>query len=326
MKVPHSGQQKSDTKGRERSSGHDYGFGDAFGEQERLITPDGTFNVLRGRSRFVDRWSYAALLKTSRSGFLLFVVCLFIFLNILFACLYMLCGPRALVDNGPDPQVPSIMRAFFFSVHTLATIGYGNVVPVGEGANLLVVLESFTGLSAISLVTGLLFARFSRPKVRLRFSVRSVMRLGKNPALLVRMTNLSRNECLEVEASAVFASFDPVQQGARRYLPLELERSRIAFLPLAWTIVHHVTPASPFFGLDEAGFAALRGEIILQVNGIDEVSSKVVYARVSYMSAEVLWDRRFAAMYHRDARSGLLSIDMEAFDCVETLPSEEPAP
>ncbi|WP_158615345.1 ion channel [Acidipila sp. EB88] len=315
-------------------SGQDLGFGDTFGNQARLINQDGSFNVRRSRRRVTELFGYATLLRVSWSTFLLCVIALFLALNLVFGALYLACGPGALANSGPAPRVSLPMRAFFFSVHTLATIGYGNVVPVGEAANVLVTLESFIGLSAVSLVTGLLFSRFSRSQVRLRFSRVVVLRHSPSPGLLIRLTNLHRSELIHIEASALLTSFDPEREQVRRYVPLALERSRIEFLPLAWTILHPITPDSPFFEVTPERLKHLRGELILQVTGIDEASGQAIHARASYTADNLVWGATFQNIYVRDPATGLLDLDMERFDSVDmqpppaelTPPLPDPAP
>ena len=228
-----------------------FGFGVAMASQRgtRLINSDGSFNVARNRKTLLDHLSYGTLLNLRWPVFLGFVVALFVVLNALFAAAYLLCGSDALVEAGPDMQVGRLWRAFFFSVHTFSTIGYGNVVPVGHAANLLVSLEAVSALLNAALVTGLVFARFSRPNIRIEFSKRGVMRLGNRPALLLRLRNLTRNELLEVEATLLAWFLDPTDGKTRHFHTLAIERSKITFLPLSWTVAHFITPDSPFHGL-----------------------------------------------------------------------------
>ncbi len=302
-------------------SGEDLGIGNALSgqAQDRLINRDGSFNVLRSRRSARELFSYSTFLHMSSGSFLLFVVFLFVALNLVFAYGYLLFGAGALADSGPDPQVSTFWRAFFFSVHTFTTIGYGNVVPIGARANTLVAVESFAGLFGFSLVTGLLFARFARAAVRIRFSQNGVMRLDGDPALLIRLTNVARSEIIQVEASLTAAYFEKGQPSIRRYTALALERNSISFLPLGWTLVHRVTPDSLFFGLSREQFQALKGEIILQVSGVDQTSAQTIHARISYVASEVIWNGKFADIYRRDKGTGLLDIDLSRFDEVEVL-------
>jgi len=306
------------------ASGQDLGIGDVLSEQkrQRLLNRDGTFNVLRNRRTLRDDFSYARFLQMSWPHFLTSVALSFFLVNLLFAGAYLLCGPDALAINGSDPRVAHFWRAYFFSVHTFATIGYGNIVPVGYRANVLVTLESFAGLFGYSIVTGLLFARFAKPIARIRFSHRAVLRTSSprhkdKPALLIRLTNVSRSELIQLEASVVASFFDPDDEVIRKYFPLSLERSKVSFLPLGWTLVHPITPDSPFHDLTAEEFRETSGELLVQVSATDQASSQVVYARVSYTVDEIDWNARYAHMYKHDKKTGLLGIDLDAFDHTE---------
>lgn len=303
-------------------SGQDLGIGDVLSEQKRLrlLNRNGTFNVLSNRKSYRDEFSYATFLTMSWPHFLLSVVVSFFLVNLIFATGYVLCGLDALQLNGPDPQVGHFWRAYFFSVHTFATIGYGNIVPVGLKANLVVTVESFFGLFGYSLVTGLLFARFAKPIARIRFSRKAVVRTNEQPALLIRLTNVSRSELIHLEATMVAAFFDTEHETIRRYFTLTLERSSVSFLPLAWTLVHFITEGSPFHNLSEAQFRELSGEVIVQVSGTDQASSQVVYSRISYTSEDIQWNAKYTDMYRHDKGTGLLGIDLERFDCTQPVP------
>ena len=302
-------------------SGQDLGIGDVLSGQKRrrLLNRDGSFNVLRNRKSFRDDFSYATFLRVSWPVFAAAVVSFFIVVNLLFGFGYLLCGHESLALNGPDPQVGHFWRAYFFSVHTFATIGYGNIVPVGLAANLLVVVESFFGLLGYSLVTGLLFARFAKPVARLRFSRKGVMRTNDDPALLVRMTNQSRSELIEVQATVFVSYFDADKPILRRYFPLNLERQHISFMPLAWTVVHRIDKDSPLFGVTQQQFREQDYEIMLQVSGTDQASSQVVYTRVSYAVDDLEWGAKYVDMYMHEKHTGLLGVDMDKFDGTQPL-------
>ncbi len=299
-------------------SGQDLGIDQRLSSQRqaRIVNRDGSFNVLRNRRGPHDVFSYNNLLQMSLPRVFCVVLALFLLINVVFAAVYMLCGSNTLVVSGPDPQLSPFERALFFSVHTLSTIGYGNVVPVGLDANLAVACESFVGLFGLSLITGIVFSRFARPATRIRFSERGALTVGETPKLTMRLTNTSSTEVIQVEASAIAAFFEPGSP-SRRFRPLALERDEVAFLPLAWTLVHPVDDKSPFYGMDEQALKALEGEIILQVTGIDQTSSQMVYARTSYTTREIVWNGRFVEVHRRGERSGLLEVDLSRFDMIE---------
>lgn len=293
----------------------DLGFGTVMAGQrgERLINRDGSFNVQRNRKTLLDHLSYGTLLNISWPAFFCLVITIFAAANVLFGAGYLLCGRGALVTAGPSLEVGRLSQAFFFSVHTFATIGYGNVVPVGLAANTLVAVQAVAALLNAALVTGLVFARFSKPNIRIEFSERGVVRLNNKPAVLMRLRNLTRNEVLEVEATMIAWFRDPGDHKARRFHVLPIERSRITFLPLSWTVAHFITPESPFHGMTERSFRETFGELMLQIRGIDQNSSQPIYARVSYTAEEFVWGARYADQYIQDPKTGTLGIDPERF-------------
>lgn len=300
-------------------AGEDLGFGTALTGQRgaRLINRDGTFNVLRNRKDLTDHLSYAALLNVSWPAFFGLVVCTFFLINLVFGIGYLLCGRDALVAAGTPLAVGRIWQAFIFSVDTFSTIGYGNVVPVGRVANLLVAFEAVAALLNAALVTGLVFARFSKPNIRIEFSASGVVRLGTEPAVLVRLRNLTRNEVLEVEATLIAWFRDPDDPKVRRFHILPLERGKVTFLPLSWTVAHFITPESPFHGLTKDTFQQTFGEIILQIRGMDQNGSQAIYARASYTVDEMVWNARFADQYTHDPSTGVLGIDSARFHLTE---------
>ncbi|MEO6334988.1 MAG: ion channel, partial [Pyrinomonadaceae bacterium] len=180
----------------------DLGFGSVVAGQsrQRLLNPDGTFNVVRtGVSIFTSLNAYHTLLSMSWSTFLGLVLLLYFVSNILFGFLYASFGAASLVDTSAAPMDDLFVRGFFFSVQTFATIGYGTIHPVGLGANLLVTIESYYSLLANALITGVVFARFARPTARVVFSkVAVVAPYRDKTGLMFRIVNGRKNQLIEV--------------------------------------------------------------------------------------------------------------------------------
>jgi inward rectifier potassium channel len=312
----------------DRDENRDLGFGSVVAREcrTRLLNRDGSFNVAR---RGLSFWSslslYHALLAMSWWKFFGLTVLFYFGANLLFAIAYLLCGPGALSAPEGSGIESRFLLAFFFSVHTLATIGYGTISPVGLAANIIVSIESFVGLFGLALCTSLLFARFSRPTARILFSNRAIVAPYRGArAFEFRITNARHNQIIELEAKVLFARFEEADgRRQRRFYPLKLERDKVTFFPLSWTIVHPIDEASPFYGMSAEDWRASRGEFLVLLTGFDETFSQTVHARSSYLAEEVVWNARFADIFNRPADDGLLTIDVRKLHSIDLLEPRE---
>ncbi len=245
---------------------------------------------------------------------------LYLIVNATFAAAYLACGPGALGSDSVGMENHTYLRAFFFSVQTVSTIGYGQVVPIGTAANTLVTLEALVGLMGFAIVTGLLFARFSRPTAKMLFSSHALIAPYQNiTALEFRVANARSNELIEVSAKVLLSRFEQVDGvRTRRYYQLELERSNVTFLPLTWTVVHPITERSPLYRETAETLRNSQSEFLVLLSGFDETFSATVQTRTSYISNEVLWGHRFAnAFVIGAATNNKVTVDMRQFDKVE---------
>ncbi len=305
----------------------DLGFGAVVAQEsrQRLLNPDGSFNVERRGLRLATSLSlYHALLTASWTRFMGLVVASYLLCNLAFAAAYVACGPGALVGAGE----PGLLRAFFFSVETFSTIGYGNVGPVGLAANLVVTVEALVGLLWLALATGLLFARFSRPTAKILFSRQAVVAAYRGgTAFEFRIANARSSQLIEVEAKVLFARFEDAGgrggpggrtgRAVRRFYPLELERSSVVFFPLAWTIVHPITEASPLHGLTSDDLRASDAEFLVLLSGVEEAFAQRVHARSSYKWDEIVWGAKFGDILHHPAGREPITIDVGRLDSIE---------
>ena len=296
----------------------DLGFGRVISQQRelRLLNRDGSFNVQR-RGRGLHAFlAYSNLVSTSWGRFLLFVAVMYLTLNSCFAVLYDACGPHGLVNTIDTGITSPFLKAFFFSIHTSATIGYGSTVPVGLATNILVALESVVSMLGIALVTGLVFARFSRPVADILFSQNAVMSwAGDLRAFQFRIINTRNNQIIDLHVRLLVSRFETNASGAavRRYYPLNLERESVVFFPLSWTVVHVVDQNSPLYGVSQDEFCASGAEFLILLTGMDETFSQVVNARSSYRASEVIWDAKFNDIFIYDPEGRMAGIDMKRF-------------
>jgi inward rectifier potassium channel len=299
----------------------DLGFGSRVAQQSRVrfLNRDGTFNVVRrGLSFFRSQNTYHWLLTISWVKFFLIVIAGYFVANILFAFGYILCGPGALRGVEGATLADRLSEAFFFSVQTLATIGYGRVSPNGLAANLLVTIEALAGLLSFALATGLLFARFSRPSAKILFSNEAIIAPYQDTtAFEFRIANERSNQLIEVEATVTLSRLETDRgERIRKFYNLSLERKRVVFLPLHWVIVHRIDETSPLYGITPEDFESSDAEFLILLTAIDETFAQTVHARSSYKHHEVVWGAKFRDMF-LPSDDGMISIDMRRLHEIE---------
>jgi inward rectifier potassium channel len=300
----------------------DLGLGTVVGgvNEQRLLNRDGTFNPRRrGLPFFASLSVYHYMLTIGWSRFFAIVVGGYLAVNSLFALAYLACGANSLLATSPAIVGTPFWRAFFFSVETLATIGYGNVTPNGMPAYFVMTAESLVGLLIFALGTGILFSRFSRPTAGVLFSETAVVApyRGKT-ALMFRITNGRSNQLVELEAKVQFSRIDG---SLRKYDQVSLERSRVTFFPLSWTIVHPIDEKSPLFGKTSEELVASEAEFLILLAGTDETFSQTVHARSSYKPHEIRFGHRFVNIYNPVGADGIVSIDVRKLS--DTEPSDD---
>jgi inward rectifier potassium channel len=293
----------------------DLGLGSrvAQGSHERFLNRDGSFNVRRGGLPFLRTLNmYHALLTISWVKFYLLLALGYFITNFLFAAVYVVCGADAFRGAEGTTIVEKFLESFFFSVQTLATIGYGRISPNSLAANIVVTFEALVGLLGFALATGLLFARFSRPHARIIFSHNAVVAPYRGiTALEFRIVNERSNELIEVNATVSLSRLEDVNgKTMRKFYPLSLEREKVVFMPLHWVIVHPITEASPLYRITAEEFNKADSEILILLTGIDETFSQSVHARSSYKTTEVKWGAKFSDVFV-ESDTGKISIDLK---------------
>ena len=297
----------------------DPGLGEKFaGRTQRAINPDGSFNVRR-RGGPYRHDPYQWLIQMSWGRFLALVVAIFTALNALFALGYLALG----LDNLPGlpaaaSPLDNFLGALFFSVQTYTSVGYGHVYPGSNATGALSSLEGLVGVLTFALATGLLYGRFSRPSARLLFTRQALVTRRPEtglPCLMFRLANQRRNTLIDVSARVLLRSLDGAT-GNYRYAALPLERDLVNLLPLSWTVVHDITPASPLHDLSAADYQAQDFELLVLVRAYDDTFAQDVHARFSYTHAEITWNRRFVRAYHV-APDGIAVLDLDKLDDTE---------
>ena len=302
---------------------NDLGFGSIVAREsrKRLLNRDGTFNVRREGLRFLESLSpYHYFLTIGWRLFLTYVTAAYLLTNAIFALAYLACGPRALSGLANATPLERFSTAFFFSVHTLSTIGYGNIVPSSLAANLVVAVEALIGLLGFSVVAGIVFARFARPMARIVFSRHALVAPYREiTALMFRIVNQRQSEIVDLQGKVLLARRR--QDGAaaeREFIQLKLERERVAFFPLSWTIVHPIDADSPLWGCTPSGLKNADGEVLVLLNGFDETFSQTVHTRSSYKAEEIVWGAKFTSIFNPPDADGTISVDIRKIDDYES--------
>jgi inward rectifier potassium channel len=289
--------------------------------QERLLhRSTGSQNL---GDRYFDDF-YHQLMISSWPFLLLEVVGAITVINCLFALGYLVSGGIEHARRG------SFADAFFFSVQTMATIGYGKMVPASILANLLASAEALTGLLAFALVTGLVFSKFSRPTARVRFTRNAVIALRDGlPSLMFRMANVRANQIVEAHIHVVLARQERTLEGeeVRRFYDLDLTRYRNTIFNYSWTAIHPIDINSPLYGATAQSLKASDAEITVSLTGIDETFSQTVYARYYYDAEDIIWGARLADITSRTPE-GEFYLNFTRYDQVvpAELPHTEMAP
>lgn len=268
---------------------------------------------------------YHQLMKLSWPRLAAAFILLFLSFNLVFACLYSL-DPTGIAWGGSRIHAPAFWRNFFFSIDTVATIGYGNMYPLSVYANVLVVIEITSGILFFALVTGISFARFSRPTARVLFSnVAVVTEIGGVPTLIFRTANQRHNLVFEARAT-VSLLLDELVDGKifRRFSDLTLERSSTPVFVLTWSIMHRIGPDSPLAPYLRERQLPADAEIVVVLSGSDEESGQTIHARWAYRPTDIRWDAQFVDIIGTLPDGGR-SVDYRRFHAVEELtPTQSP--
>lgn len=302
----------------------DLGFGRVVTQQAegRLLNRDGTPNS-RKYGLGGQRWQrfYLEALDASWPTLLLWLAGGLLLVNGAFALAWVSLGDAAIAGSAGMGVEDAFLRAFFFSVGAFTTTGTGALHAVGTTAHWLVAFESLIGAVALLFTGALLVARLTRPRVQIRFSESAVIapfRDGR--AFMFRIVNVRPSELIDVEARVNVALYQTVNgQRERRFHSLALERRRVEFFPLHWTVVHPITAESPLRGLTPEELRASEAEFYILVTGVEESFSARVHARMSYLFDEVRWDAKFADMFI-DVPDGVVTIDVDRLDRLDRLP------
>jgi inward rectifier potassium channel len=266
------------------------------GPLRRAINKDGTFNVMRRGTSWRDVHPYLHLVSIPWPAFFGILLLAYVVVNLAFAIVYYLLGPDAIQSAMPGSR---FFTGLYFSSQTLTTVGFGSIAPKSHAANLVAAFEALTGLLGFAVATGLMFGRVSRPSARIGFSEHAVIAPYEDgTSLQFRIVNRRANTLIEPEATVMLMTVDRSDGGFKRdYALLKLEREKVLFLPLTWTVVHPIDDDSPLRGKTQADLNDLQAEVIIMVKAWDETFSQTVHQRFSYHYGEIVWNARFTPAF-----------------------------
>jgi inward rectifier potassium channel len=242
----------------------------------------------------------------------------FLAVNVLFALAYQMIGGV----HGARPD--SFSDLFFFSVQTMATIGYGSMYPESTGAHVLTTCEAVVGIFVIALATGVIFSKFSALRARVQFATHAVIApMNGVPTLMFRIGHERSSRVIDALLRVVLTRTERTTEGVTMYrmYDLKLERERAPALSRSWTVMHRITAESPLHGATPESLAANEVELTLTLKGVDEASGQMLHAGHTYLDALVRWGARHADMITE--RSNGFLLDLTKFnELVETEPTQ----
>ncbi|MGE5088232.1 MAG: ion channel [Candidatus Levyibacteriota bacterium] len=274
----HAGKPKPGPKRPGRSSGIARRFG---GRQVTLL----------GVRKYDFSDLYHLILTLSWPQFFTAVLLFYLAVNSAFGVAY-LAGPGSIANARPG----SFADAFFFSIETLATVGYGYMNPHTIYGHAVAAIEILFGIMTFAVVTGLVFARFSRPTARVIFSKNAVIdSFNGQPTLMVRAANWRKNQMLEASANLSLIRDERTSEGQlfRRFYELPLVRSRSPAFAMTWTIMHAIGADSPLHGMTADALRDCTANLAVTITGLDETMAQPVHARHDYSTSDILLGHRF---------------------------------
>lgn len=278
----------------------DPGLGEKYdGRTSRLINPDGSFNVVREGLGSPLKNIYHFFLNVSWTQFTLLILGGYVFMNCLFAVVYLIAGIEGISGQASLETQNPFLIALFFSFQTFTTVGYGGLAPISTSANIIASMQAMIGFMSFSIATGLLYGRFSKPSAKIKYSKNILLAPYKDGyALMFRIVNNRQNILMDMEAK-VLLSTTRVRGGmfVNAYDQLNLAIDKIDFFPLNWTIVHPIDKDSPLYGKSISEVVKLNPQVVVLIKGFDDSFSQVVHSRNSYTIREIVFNAKFKPAY-----------------------------
>lgn len=264
---------------------------------------------------------YASLLKMKWRYLLLLFALSYIILNAAFATLYYSTGNCI---NGADPN--SWLDAFNFSVQTLSTIGYGGMTPKGAWGNFWVTVESWLGIIAVAMFTGIVFSKFARPTAMIQFSRVAVIHTYEGvPSLVFRLANRRGSNIIEARLRATILLEEETSEGQRmrRLHDLKVVRQFHPVLIMSWMVIHPIDAESPLHGLTADDLQNRFARIIISMSGVDGIFMQVTHSHYFYNTDHIIWNAKLVDVIQSQP-DGTVVLDLDRFHDYMPLPAQSP--
>lgn len=291
------------------------GFGiNATSYGGRFITKNGNANVKKTGIGFFDSISwYHTMVNIPRWKFMLIIVLFYFMVNFCFATIYYMIGVEHLKGISASTPLDKFGQAFFFSIQTYTTVGYGHISPSGFLTSFVAAVEALFGLLSFAIATGLFYGRFSMPKAFLKFSENALIApFGTGTALMIRLSPFKNTNLTDAEAKMTLGmTTEENGKLVNKFYNLDLELAKINALTLSWTLVHPITESSPLYNFTQDDFENTNGEILVFIKVFDDMFSTTVVKRTSYSFKEIVFGAKFLPMFSKsnDDNRTLLHID-----------------
>ncbi len=299
------------------------GFGvNATSYGGRFVTKGGNANVKKSGIGFFEGISwYHTMVNIPRWKFMVIIVVFYFLVNFVFAGIYCGIGVEHLNGVNAETMMDKFGQAFFFSVQTFTTVGYGHVSPTGFLTSLVAAIEALFGLLSFAIATGLFYGRFSKPKAHIKFSENALIAPYKDgTALMVRLTPFKNTNLTEAEAKMTLGmKLDVKGKPTNKFYFLDLEMSKINSLNLSWTLVHPITEESPFYNFTKEDFETTDGEILVYLKAFDDMFSTTVVKRSSYSFDEVIFGGKFVPMYSSNNKQSKTVLHIDKLNTYEKI-------
>ena len=288
------------------------GFGSKnYNESVRFLNQDGTVNIKRKvTDKHIGFDMFHWLLGIKWGQFFALVFFSYGAVNTLFAIIYFSIGVDKFGGIEAGSGIENFLQLFFFSAQTLTTVGYGHIYPNSSLISTVSSIESMFGLMGFALVTGILYGRFAKPKADIQYSNKALISPYNDiTGFMFRIANKKQNELIETECQLVLA-INNLETKKRDFHFLDLERSKINFLPLTWTLVHPIDDKSQLYEVNQDEFNQRDGEFIILIKSITDTYFHTVYSRMSYKASEIAWNAKFVPMKQMPNKDGSISINL----------------